>query len=257
MPNKKPILAPMILEKIEIKSQHIFHEKRGMSPPETPSPSNRRICRCQTGPLYCIYFLIPLFIETEYQYLKAITFKVTFLSLRLEAEIEEAQVKAKKEMMHGIQMAKEVAQKELYDQKALYEDRIRAMEKVLVQENFVCSRKEEKSFALSNVDYLFSTCNNCDFTDFETPTLTLHLDLVLLTRVERTICLLCLFRWSWVYSLSFIQNEENEHKRLQELDQQRVASQMEELKMANIELEQEVDSQKKRLRLHMEAQVRV
>uniref|UniRef100_A0A3Q2Y4N2 Kinesin-like protein KIF14 n=1 Tax=Hippocampus comes TaxID=109280 RepID=A0A3Q2Y4N2_HIPCM len=102
---------------------------------------------------------------------------------KLEAEIEEAQVKAKKEMMHGIQMAKEVAQKELSDQKALYEDRIRAMEKAL--------------------------------------------------------------------------NEENERKRLQELDQQRVASQMEELKMANIELEQEVDSQKKRLRLHMEAQVRV
>ncbi|XP_077463203.1 kinesin-like protein KIF14 isoform X1 [Stigmatopora argus] len=99
----------------------------------------------------------------------------------LEAEIEEAQVKAKKEMMQGIQMAKEVAQKELSDQKALYEDKIRVMEQVL--------------------------------------------------------------------------NEENERKRLQDLDQQRVASQMEELKMANMELEQEVDSQKKRLRLHMEAQV--
>ncbi|XP_077391428.1 kinesin-like protein KIF14 isoform X2 [Festucalex cinctus] len=100
---------------------------------------------------------------------------------KLEAEIEEAQVKAKREMMQGIQMAKDVAQKELSDQKALYEDRIRAMEKAL--------------------------------------------------------------------------NEENERKRLQELDQRRVASQMEELKMANVELGQEVDSQKKRLRLHMEAQV--
>ncbi|XP_057696787.1 kinesin-like protein KIF14 [Corythoichthys intestinalis] len=100
---------------------------------------------------------------------------------KLEAEIEEAQVKAKKEMMQGIQMAKEVAQKELSDQKALYEDKIRVMEQVL--------------------------------------------------------------------------NEENERKRLQELDQRRVASQMEELKVANMELEQEVDSQKKRLRLHMEAQV--
>ncbi|XP_061681795.1 kinesin-like protein KIF14 isoform X2 [Syngnathoides biaculeatus] len=100
---------------------------------------------------------------------------------KLEAEIEEAQVKAKKEMMQGIQMAKEVAQKELSDQKTLYEDRIRAMEKVL--------------------------------------------------------------------------NEENERKRLQELNQQKVASQMEELKIANMELEQEVDSHKKRLRLHMEAQV--
>ncbi|XP_077441325.1 kinesin-like protein KIF14 isoform X2 [Vanacampus margaritifer] len=100
---------------------------------------------------------------------------------KLEAEIEEAQVKAKREMMQGIQMAKDVAQKELSDQKTLYEDRIRAMEKEL--------------------------------------------------------------------------NEENERKHLQELDHRRVASQMEELKMANMELEQEVDSQKKRLRLHMEAQV--
>ncbi|XP_054645283.1 kinesin-like protein KIF14 isoform X2 [Dunckerocampus dactyliophorus] len=100
---------------------------------------------------------------------------------KLEAEIEEAHVKAKKEMMQGIQMAKEVAEKELSDQKALYEGRIRVLEKEL--------------------------------------------------------------------------NEENERKRLQVLDQQRVASQMEELKMAKLELEQEVDSHKKRLRLHMETQV--
>lgn len=53
----------------------------------------------------------------------------------------------------------------------------------------------------------------------------------------------------------FIQNEENKRKRQQELDQQRVASQMEELKMAKLGLEQEVDTHKKRLRLHMETQV--
>uniref|UniRef100_A0A667XSG4 Kinesin-like protein KIF14 n=1 Tax=Myripristis murdjan TaxID=586833 RepID=A0A667XSG4_9TELE len=100
---------------------------------------------------------------------------------QLEAEIEEAHVKAKEEMMQGIQMAKEVAQKELSEQKALYEDRIRTLEREL--------------------------------------------------------------------------EEENERKHLQELDQQRVATQMEELKMAKLELEQEVDTQKKRLRLHMEAQV--
>uniref|UniRef100_A0A667XDF8 Kinesin-like protein KIF14 n=1 Tax=Myripristis murdjan TaxID=586833 RepID=A0A667XDF8_9TELE len=99
---------------------------------------------------------------------------------QLEAEIEEAHVKAKEEMMQGIQMAKEVAQKELSEQKALYEDRIRTLEREL--------------------------------------------------------------------------EEENERKHLQELDQQRVATQMEELKMAKLELEQEVDTQKKRLRLHMEAQ---
>lgn len=51
---------------------------------------------------------------------------------RLEAEIEEAHLKAKKEMMQGIQMAKEVAQKELSDQKALYEEKICALERELV-----------------------------------------------------------------------------------------------------------------------------
>ena len=55
-----------------------------------------------------------------------------FVFLRLEAEIEEAHVKAKEEMMQGIQMAKEVAQKELSDQKALYENRIKVLEKELV-----------------------------------------------------------------------------------------------------------------------------
>ncbi|XP_044218088.1 kinesin-like protein KIF14 [Thunnus albacares] len=100
---------------------------------------------------------------------------------QLEAEIEEAHVKAKEEMMQGIQMAKEVAQKELHDQKALFEEKIRALEKEL--------------------------------------------------------------------------NEENERKRLHKLDQQRVASQMAELKIAKQELEQEVDTHKKRLRLHMETQV--
>ncbi|XP_027145659.1 kinesin-like protein KIF14 isoform X1 [Larimichthys crocea] len=99
---------------------------------------------------------------------------------QLEAEIEEAHLKAKEEMMLGIQMAKEVAQKELCDQKVLYEDRIRALEREL--------------------------------------------------------------------------NGETERKRKQELDQKRVASQMEELKMSKRQLEQEVDTHKTRLRLHMEAQ---
>ncbi|XP_031715464.1 kinesin-like protein KIF14 [Anarrhichthys ocellatus] len=98
---------------------------------------------------------------------------------QLEAEIEEAHLKAKEEMIQGIQVAKEVAQKELCDQKLLYEDRIRALEREL--------------------------------------------------------------------------NEETERKRRQELDQQRVASQMADLKNANLELEQEVDTHKKRVHLHMEA----
>uniref|UniRef100_A0AAV2KUB8 Kinesin-like protein KIF14 n=1 Tax=Knipowitschia caucasica TaxID=637954 RepID=A0AAV2KUB8_KNICA len=98
----------------------------------------------------------------------------------LEAEIEEANLKAKKEMMQGIQMAKEVAQKELLDQKALYENRIRALERDLLAES--------------------------------------------------------------------------DRKRQQELDQQKMASQMQDLKMAKYELEQEVNGERKRLRLHMEAQ---
>uniref|UniRef100_A0A8C2ZVW9 Kinesin-like protein KIF14 n=1 Tax=Cyclopterus lumpus TaxID=8103 RepID=A0A8C2ZVW9_CYCLU len=98
---------------------------------------------------------------------------------QLEAEIEEAHLKAKEEMMQGIQVAKEVAQKELSDQRLIYEDRIRALEREL--------------------------------------------------------------------------NKETQRKHEQELDQQRVASQMAELKNANVELEQKVDTHKKRVRLHMEA----
>ncbi|KAF6725150.1 Kinesin-like protein KIF14 [Oryzias melastigma] len=100
---------------------------------------------------------------------------------KLEAEIEEAHLKAKEEMIQGIQMAKEVAQKELFDQKALYEERIQTLEKEL--------------------------------------------------------------------------NQEIERKQQEQLDQKRVANEMAKLKMAKLELEQEVDTQKKRLRLHMEAQV--
>lgn len=40
-------------------------------------------------------------------------------------------------MMQGIQMAKEVAQKELSEQKARYEDRIQALERELVQTFFL------------------------------------------------------------------------------------------------------------------------
>lgn len=78
--------------------------------------------------------------------------------------------------------------------------------------------------------------------------------------------LVCISTWThltdvwdglWVIlRMSFVQNKENERKHLQELDQQRVASQMAQLKMAKLELEQEVDTHKKRLRLHMEAEVR-
>ncbi|XP_017203364.1 kinesin-like protein KIF14 [Oryctolagus cuniculus] len=54
---------------------------------------------------------------------------------QLEAEIKEAQLKAKEEMMQGIQIAKEMAQQELSSQKAAYESKIRALEAELKEES--------------------------------------------------------------------------------------------------------------------------
>ncbi|XP_003474899.2 kinesin-like protein KIF14 [Cavia porcellus] len=54
---------------------------------------------------------------------------------QLEAEIKEAQLKAKEEMMQGIQIAKEMAQQELFSQKAAYESRIQALEAELKEES--------------------------------------------------------------------------------------------------------------------------
>ncbi|TRZ02867.1 hypothetical protein DNTS_026732 [Danionella cerebrum] len=60
---------------------------------------------------------------------------------QLEAEIEDARLKAKEEMMQGIQVAKEMAQKELSEQKILYENRILALERELEEET---ERKREQ-----------------------------------------------------------------------------------------------------------------
>lgn len=65
-------------------------------------------------------------------YLQHIKAHVHFIS-RLEAEIEDARLKAKEEMMQGIQVAREMAQKELSDQKCQYENRIKVLEKELVR----------------------------------------------------------------------------------------------------------------------------
>ncbi|ERE74316.1 kinesin-like protein KIF14-like protein [Cricetulus griseus] len=54
---------------------------------------------------------------------------------QLEAEIKDAQLKAKEEMMQGIQIAKEMAQQELSSQKAAYESKIRALEAELREES--------------------------------------------------------------------------------------------------------------------------
>uniref|UniRef100_A0A672PIP2 Kinesin-like protein KIF14 n=1 Tax=Sinocyclocheilus grahami TaxID=75366 RepID=A0A672PIP2_SINGR len=54
---------------------------------------------------------------------------------QLEAEIEAARLKAKEEMMQGIQVAKEMAQKELSEQKSQYEKRIKVLERELEEES--------------------------------------------------------------------------------------------------------------------------
>ncbi|XP_028919920.1 kinesin-like protein KIF14 isoform X2 [Ornithorhynchus anatinus] len=53
----------------------------------------------------------------------------------LEAEIKEARLKAKEEMMQGIQIAKELAQQELSSQRTAYESRIKALEAELKEES--------------------------------------------------------------------------------------------------------------------------
>ncbi|CAM5171552.1 unnamed protein product, partial [Natator depressus] len=54
---------------------------------------------------------------------------------QLESEIEEARLKAKEEMMQGIQVAKEMAQQELISQKKVYESKIKSLEAELREES--------------------------------------------------------------------------------------------------------------------------
>ncbi|XP_040263663.1 kinesin-like protein KIF14 [Bufo bufo] len=64
---------------------------------------------------------------------------------KLEEEIEEARLRAKEEMIHGIQIAKEMAQVELNSQRADYEDRIRALEAELKEESLKKQQQEISS----------------------------------------------------------------------------------------------------------------
>uniref|UniRef100_A0A8C0HG58 Kinesin family member 14 n=1 Tax=Chelonoidis abingdonii TaxID=106734 RepID=A0A8C0HG58_CHEAB len=54
---------------------------------------------------------------------------------QLESEIETARLKAKEEMMQGIQVAKEMAQQELISQKKVYESKIKSLEAELREES--------------------------------------------------------------------------------------------------------------------------
>lgn len=74
----------------------------------------------------CIVIYVCIFICIFYLF-------IYLLIYRLEAEIEDARLKAKEEMMQGIQVAREMAQKELSDQKLQYENRIKVLEKELVR----------------------------------------------------------------------------------------------------------------------------
>ncbi|KAG8436568.1 hypothetical protein GDO86_007614 [Hymenochirus boettgeri] len=60
---------------------------------------------------------------------------LTAQQTQLEEEIEEARLRAKEEMMRGIQIAKEMAQQELTYQKSAYEDKIKALEEQLNEES--------------------------------------------------------------------------------------------------------------------------
>ncbi|TFK08397.1 ubiquitin-conjugating enzyme E2 variant 1 isoform d [Platysternon megacephalum] len=53
---------------------------------------------------------------------------------RIEMEVEEARLQAQKEMMEELQMAKELAQQELWAQRRLYEDHIKQLEEQLEDE---------------------------------------------------------------------------------------------------------------------------
>ncbi|KAJ1173511.1 hypothetical protein NDU88_005343 [Pleurodeles waltl] len=68
---------------------------------------------------------------------------------QLEAEIEEARLKAKEEMIQGIQIAKEMAQQELSEQKTAYESKIKALEAQL-QEEFQRKEMEEANNQLAS-----------------------------------------------------------------------------------------------------------
>ncbi|NXL56996.1 KIF14 protein, partial [Chordeiles acutipennis] len=58
---------------------------------------------------------------------------------QLESEIEEARLKAKEEMMHSVQIAKEMVQQELTSQKEAYESKIKSLEAEVREE----SRKKQ------------------------------------------------------------------------------------------------------------------
>ncbi|XP_075040273.1 kinesin-like protein KIF14 [Mixophyes fleayi] len=64
---------------------------------------------------------------------------------KLEEEIEEARLRAKEEMMQGIQIAKEMAQHELTSQRSAYEDKIKALEVELKQETLRKQQQEMSS----------------------------------------------------------------------------------------------------------------
>lgn len=62
-----------------------------------------------------------------------LTLPAALVLCRLEAEVREAQLRAKQEMLQGIQVAKEVAEQELCCQRAAFQGRIEALQAELVR----------------------------------------------------------------------------------------------------------------------------
>ncbi|XP_051977519.1 kinesin-like protein KIF14 [Xyrauchen texanus] len=74
---------------------------------------------------------------------------------QLEEEIEKARLKAKEEMMQGIQVAKDMAQKELSEQKIQYENKIKALESELAEESEMKRKQElDKLRVVSQIEQL-------------------------------------------------------------------------------------------------------
>ncbi|XP_068096184.1 LOW QUALITY PROTEIN: kinesin-like protein KIF14 [Hyperolius riggenbachi] len=70
---------------------------------------------------------------------------LTAQTAKLEEEIEEARLRAKEEMMQGIQIAKEMAQQELSSQRSAYEEKIRELEAELKTETMKKQQQEVTS----------------------------------------------------------------------------------------------------------------
>lgn len=120
--NGKRILEPTVLhhgDRVILGGDHYFRLNHPVEVQKGPRPSGRDALTSE-GPKDFEFAKNELLLAQRAQ---------------LEAEIKDARLKAKEEMMQGIQIAKEMAQQELSSQKATYEGKIRALEAELKEES--------------------------------------------------------------------------------------------------------------------------